>query len=147
MLSCEFLSIWYFYRSSFNLFYRQYFNYNVVSSFQFGIFTEVLSTNVVENLRHWELWVPFNLVFLPKFFQLRYIMKIMFNSCEFLSIWYFYRSSFNSWKFWKSKRYVVSSFQFGIFTEVLSTKILFTRLGRRLWVPFNLVFLPKFFQR
>ena len=143
---CEFLSIWYFYRSSFNTVKKITKSLNVVSSFQFGIFTEVLST-----LNHLQfligtLWVPFNLVFLPKFFQHIICKQLKQHRCEFLSIWYFYRSSFNEPQKYYNTAKVVSSFQFGIFTEVLSTNPEDMTDGEWLWVPFNLVFLPKFFQ-
>ena len=144
--SCEFLSIWYFYRSSFNKCTLWINRYYVVSSFQFGIFTEVLSTIKLNNCDSVLLWVPFNLVFLPKFFQLTLKKYFILNSCEFLSIWYFYRSSFNCTGIYRSLSKVVSSFQFGIFTEVLSTKTGDYKKVDGLWVPFNLVFLPKFFQ-
>ena len=146
-LSCEFLSIWYFYRSSFNIADNQTVPVHVVSSFQFGIFTEVLSTDYQYVAQKNQLWVPFNLVFLPKFFQRKSFKESIVCSCEFLSIWYFYRSSFNYACQVKVKNLVVSSFQFGIFTEVLSTWLEKVDAFYKLWVPFNLVFLPKFFQR
>ena len=120
-LSCEFLSIWYFYRSSFNKDLQQQGVDIVVSSFQFGIFTEVLSTESRRKSSKLQLWVPFNLVFLPKFFQLQWKLTNQTYCCEFLSIWYFYRSSFNLASGRAERSAVVSSFQFGIFTEVLST--------------------------
>ena len=147
MVRCEFLSIWYFYRSSFNRWWCYIRDTQVVSSFQFGIFTEVLSTDGVLPSVGFLLWVPFNLVFLPKFFQLLTSKLHYLFCCEFLSIWYFYRSSFNSTSFFTFHFNVVSSFQFGIFTEVLSTRLLNHIASYLLWVPFNLVFLPKFFQR
>ena len=118
-----------------------------MSSFQFGIFTEVLSTSLNELENMSVLWVPFNLVFLPKFFQLYRNLSKPVQSCEFLSIWYFYRSSFNLHNFISFLQIVVSSFQFGIFTEVLSTNHNHSYIYDKLWVPFNLVFLPKFFQQ
>ena len=146
-MGCEFLSIWYFYRSSFNwMIFLSPFNV-VVNSFQFGIFTEVLSTRLIVIRYITQLWIPFNLVFLPKFFQLLSFKELAPICCEFLSIWYFYRSSFNLKTIKMLRIIVVNSFQFGIFTEVLSTKMLVWSIKLLLWIPFNLVFLPKFFQR
>ena len=146
IVRCEFLSIWYFYRSSFNVNFTAKPLKSVVSSFQFGIFTEVLSTGEDLDTKQAVLWVPFNLVFLPKFFQLLGFKLEQHICCEFLSIWYFYRSSFNATQTENTEQGVVSSFQFGIFTEVLSTTKAYNAPAIMLWVPFNLVFLPKFFQ-